>query len=111
MSLPAGSFDNRITIQRPFPSEDAAGQPLASWDDHAKLWADIRLVGGLAAIKASADVSIIRASIRIRQRSDITAGMRAVHTARGVTTVYDIEAVPPPVAGQDYTDLICKVVR
>lgn len=84
---------------------------MREWLPHAWLWADIRHAGGLETVRANAEMSVVRASIRIRRRSDIKAGMRALHTARGQTTVYEIEAVPPPAAGQDYTDLICKVVR
>lgn len=102
---------SRIQLLRGVAGEDAAGQPSNQWQPLRMIWADIRHAGGLATIKANAEVSIVRASIRIRSQPDVVAGMRAVHTARGVTTTYDIEAVPPPAAGQDYTDLICKVVR
>ena len=53
----------------------------------------------------------MRASIRIRARSGITAAMRAVHL-RGDATVatYEIKAVLP-VEGRRALDLACEVIH
>lgn len=109
--MQAGKLRSRVTLQYRALGEDDAGQPSGAWFDLASVFADVRTLGGLASIKAGGDVSLVRASIRIRRRSDVTAGMRALHTVRGITTVYEIDVVPPPVSGDAHTDLICKVVR
>ncbi|MOA62674.1 Phage head-tail joining protein [compost metagenome] len=57
----------------------------------------------MGTIKADAEVSIVRASIRIRRRTDVDAGMRVLLGA----VVYDIEAVLPGPT-REYADLVCK---
>lgn len=108
MTLDAGTLQDRITIQRHTQERGAFGAPkpgAVAWVDLAKVWADVKHPSGLGAIKADAEVSIVRASVRIRRRAGIAAGMRVLFGA----AVYDIEAVLP---GQtrDYLDLACKKV-
>ena len=104
--MQAGKLNTRVTIQRPGTAEDELGQPIPGWVDVATVWADVRHLSGIGAIKASGEVSVIKASVRIRRRDDLTAGMRVVVGP----TVYGVEAVMPPAAQQDHTDLVCKVV-
>lgn len=104
--MKAGSLNTRITLQRQSATEDELGQSINTWVDVATVWADVRHLGGLGAIRAGGEVSMVKASMRIRRRDDITAGMRVVV---GVT-VYSIEAVPPRAARQGHTDLVCQVV-
>lgn len=107
MSLSAGTLRHRISIEQRAAGQDAAGQPVESWDSVAEVWADIRFVSGLAAIRAGADTSVTKASIRIRFRTGIDAGMRVVHgTAR-----YAITAVQPDLARREYVDLVCEVIN
>lgn len=104
--MQAGQLRDRITIQRKTAGTDAWGAPLPeAWADYASLWSNIRFLSGTESIKAGADTSIVKASIRIRWRQDVTAGMRIVAGA----AVYDIEAVLP---GQrrEYVDLQAKRV-
>jgi SPP1 family predicted phage head-tail adaptor len=61
---------------------------------------------GLEAIKAGASVSVVQASIRVRYRAGITAGMRIVHNLQA----YNITAVMPDVGGREYVDLVAEVV-
>lgn len=96
------ALNYRITLQQPAAGSDELGQPLTGWTDVATLWADIRHLSGLQAIKADANVSTVRASIRIRKRAGVDAGMRAVHGS----TVYDVRAVLD-VPG-DLMDLVCE---
>ena len=104
--MQAGHLRDRITIQRKTAGTDAWGAPLPdAWADYATAWANVRHLSGVESIKAGADVSVVSASIRIRWRDDITAGMRVVAGA----AVYDIEAVLPG-PRREYVDLACKVV-
>lgn len=104
--MQAGRLDTRITIQRKTGGTDAWGAPLPeAWEDYASVWANVRHLSGSESIKAGADVSIVRASIRIRSIPGIDAGMRVVHGAQ----VYDIEAVLPG-AGRQHVDLVCKLL-
>lgn len=99
--------NTQVQIQRQFATEDAGGQHVGAWVDLGpQVWADIRTGSGLATIRAGGDVSIVKASIRILQRSDVLPGMRVVAGA----FVYKIDAVPPPKTGAAEMDLICTVL-
>lgn len=104
--MQAGRLSSRCTLQQPGTATDELGQPIPGWTDVATLWADIRMKSGLEAIKAGASVSVVQASIRVRYRAGITAGMRVVHNL----TNYNITAVMPDVGGREFVDLVCEVV-
>ena len=93
-------------MQQPGTATDALGQPIPGWTDVATVWADIRMKSGLEAIKAGAVVSTVQASIRIRYRAGVNAGMRVVHNL----VAYEVLAVQPDVGGREYVDLVCQVV-
>ncbi|WP_159917868.1 phage head closure protein [Pantoea sp. 18069] len=107
--MKAGSLKDRIHIQRKTGGKDDWGTPLSeAWEDITaqRLAANVRHRSGLGAIKADAEVSIVRASIRIRRRTDVDAGMRVVF----MFTLYDIEAVLPGET-REYIDLVCKQIK
>lgn len=104
--MKAGTLNKRVEIWKKSSGKDEWGQPLPdAWQLHARVWANIRHVNGSQAIKADAPVSTVRASIRIRFRMDLDAGMR-VHYK---DTVYDIQAVLPDLENQEHVDLVCEV--
>ena len=105
--MQAGRISTRCVIQRRTGGTNDWGEPLPEgWETHATVWANVKHLSGSEAIKADAEVSTVRASIRIRFRSDITAGMRVLI---GLVP-YEILAVQPDVAGRVYVDLVCQVV-
>lgn len=101
----AGKLNRAVTIQRLVQGQDDIGQPVSTWIGLATVWANIAHKSGLETIKADAPVSEVQASIRIRYRTDIDAGMRVVFGA----THYDIRAVMSDAAGREFTDLVCVV--
>ena len=105
--MQAGLLNRRVTLQAPGTTQDELGQPIPGWTDVATLWADIRMKSGLESIKAGAPVSVVQASIRVRYRAGITAGMRVVHNLQA----FNITAVLPDVGGLEYVDLVCEVVN
>ena len=105
--MQAGLLNRRVTLQAPGTTQDELGQPIPGWTDVATLWADIRMKSGLESIKAGAPVSVVQASIRVRYRAGITAGMRVVHNLQA----FNIVAVLPDVGGREYVDLVCEVVN
>lgn len=105
--MQAGRLNRRVTLQSPSQSVDELGQPIPGWTDVATLWADIRMKSGLESIKAGAPVSVVQASIRVRYRAGITAGMRLTHNLQA----FNIVAVMPDVGGREYVDLIAEVVN
>lgn len=103
----AGQLNSRVKIQKRGTGTDAWGQPDPdSWADHVEVWANIRHLSGAEAIKGDAVTSLVRASIRIRRRAGIDAGMRVVQG----TTTYEIKAVMPDEVRREFTDLACEVV-
>lgn len=104
--MQAGRLNRRCVLQTPGAAQDELGQPIPGWTDVATVWGDIRMKSGLEAIKAGAVVSTVQASIRIRYRADVNAGMRVVHNL----VAYDIKAVMPDVSGRVFLDLACEQV-
>lgn len=105
----AGTLRDRIHIQRKTVGEDEYGTPLpTAWENLTpnRIAADVKHPSGLSAIKADAQVSIVRASIRIRRRRDVDAGMRVVFEA----DIYSIDAVLPGPT-REYVDLVCKLTK
>lgn len=99
------ALNNQITIQQRTSATDALGQPVETWSDLAVVWGEIRHVSGMQQIKADAEISTVRASIKVYQRADITAAMRVLHGS----TTYDIKAVLPDALGRVYMFLVCEV--
>ena len=103
----SGQLRNLIAIQKLGTGVNEWNEPDPdSWVEHAKVWASVRHLSGTESIKAGVDTSTVRASIRIRWRTDITSGMRAVHMGN----LYDIEAALPG-AKREFVDLACKLVK
>jgi SPP1 family predicted phage head-tail adaptor len=103
--MQAGRLNSRVTIQAPSTDVDEIGQPVL-WVDFAEVWADIKLKSGMETIKAESVTSTVKASMRIRYRTDINASMRVLHNGG----IYSILAVMPDVAGHDFLDLAVQVV-
>ena len=104
--MQAGRLNRKCTLQQPGTATDELGQPVEGWTDFAQVWGNIRHLRGVEAIKAGAVVSTVQASIRIRYRAGVNAGMRVVHNL----VVYEILAVQPDVGGREYVDLVAEVV-
>lgn len=103
--MDAGRLNCRVTIRQRQAGEDDHGQPLETWADVCTVWAEIRHPSGLETIKAGAEVSVVRASIKVRRRTGITSAMQLVHGGR----TYDIEAILPDEVDRLYMLLVCKV--
>ena len=93
----AGELNRRIRIERLGTAQDAAGQPIPSWQKVDDLWAGIAGETGLGAIrsglKSGVPASIARYSFKVRfgaiQRLGIDARMRIVYDG----LVFDIKGV------------------
>jgi SPP1 family predicted phage head-tail adaptor len=102
----ANSLRHRVTVMAPPVGEDSVGQPLTTWAEFGKRWADVRVMGGLEMIKAGADTSTVKASVRMRYCTDIDASMRIIYA--GVT--YNIKAVLPD-GGRRHVDFVCESIK
>jgi SPP1 family predicted phage head-tail adaptor len=101
-----GRLNRRVVIQYLVDGQDEAGQPVQNWLPLATVWADIRHLSGVESIKAGGEASVVKASIRIRWRTDVTPAMRVVHGS----TVYQIKAVLPDEESHERVDLLCEVI-
>ena len=105
--MQAGRLSTLVTIQHKTAGVDAIGQPLPeNWATLRQEWANVRHQSGAEAIKAGAVTSVVSASIRIRFRNDINAGMRVLAGA----TVYEILVVLPEMSRREFVDLVVELV-
>lgn len=104
----AGSLNRRVTLQQKSGGLDPIGQPLPdTWSDVATVWANVRFLNGTESIKADAEASIARASIRIRFRNGLDAGMRVTYSGMA----FEVRAVLPDAEQREYVDLVCEVIN
>lgn len=104
----AGTLNRRVRIERRTEQLDTWGQPLEVWEEVATVWGNVRTMTGSAYNEMSTggtEVSRTTASIRIRERSGIDFGMRAVVGDR----IYEIRAVLPNEDFRGYMDLSCAI--
>lgn len=101
----AGPLNSRVAIKRLSQVQDETGQVIEDWVTVAEVWANIRHLSGLETVREGLSASEVNASVRIRYRRDIDAGMVVVWSG----TTYDVRAVLPSVESKEFTDLICKV--
>lgn len=102
----AGALRSRVTLRSPTAGEDDHGQPLTTFADVATVSADILHPSGIETVRADAVASVVRASIRIRRRSDVTSRWQVVHGS----TVYSVLAVLPDERERAFVYLACEVV-
>ena len=102
-----GQLNNRVTIEQLSAGVDSIGQPVMTWTMLAQVWASIRFIKGLEAIQGGMEGSLSHVSLRIRYKASITPAMRVTHG--GLT--YQIKAILPDLAGKQYMDLACEVIR
>lgn len=101
-------MNNRITLQRREEGEDTLGQPTVSWADLPAIWAHVKFQSGAEAIRANADSSVVKASIRIRQRKDVDASMRV----KFKEWVFEIKAPPmPDDRDPRFAFLVCEATK
>lgn len=100
-------MNHRITLLQPEAGKDAYGQPLSGWTPLSPIWADVQFESGKEVLRAGAEVSVLRASVRIRARKDVTAGWRIRYNGRD----FDIKGPPRPDRDPFYMFLVCEAAR
>ncbi len=102
-----GVMNDRVALLKRTAGRDGAGQPVENWPVLREVWANVKFQSGAEVMRANADVSIVKCSIRIRVARDVDASMRARH--KGVA--YDIQAVLPDSNDRDFMFLVCESVK
>lgn len=101
--LRAGTLSKRVSLQRKTSGRDELGQPVDTWTEYAKVWGAVLQMTGRETLASNTQVDTGSASIRIRYRTDVNNGDRAV--SGGI--VFNIASVLPNIASSEYTDLVC----
>lgn len=109
----AGDLNRRVRIERHDQGQDDLGQPIDTWVEVATVWCNVKMLTGKEALTSDAEVADATASIRIRYRTYVDNGMRAVllKFVDGQPVddvVFNILAPLPNVASREYTDLACS---
>lgn len=108
MGIAAGSLNRQVTIERRVAGEDAAGQPVESWETVATVYANIATQTGLGSardMQGDIATSIARYSIRMRYREGLDSGMRVMASGQ----VFDVKQVRMDFADRVWTDLVCEL--
>ncbi len=104
MTVRAGDLNRRVRIERNGGGFDEIGQPIDGWAEVVTVWGNVKMLTGKETVLSNSDVGSATASIRIRYRTDITNGMRAV--VDGV--IFNILQALSNIAARNYTDLACE---
>lgn len=100
------ALNDRIDIRVRQDGSDDWGQPSQSWVPQLTVWGDARFLSGVGAIQANAELSDVRASIRVRANPRIQEGQRVL--ARGKEMV--IKAILPDSEVRGFVFLTCEGV-
>jgi len=95
-------MNDRITLQRPGPGAGKLREP-AGWVKIAEVWAKVLFPSGIEVVRAGAEVSIVKCSIRIRARRDIDTSCRVMFKGNA----YDIESALPDTKDSQFMFLVC----
>ncbi|MEX5744655.1 phage head closure protein [Massilia sp. X63] len=100
-------MNDKITIQRPPTTKNAAGQIVGEWSDVAAVWADVRHQSGAEVLRNGLPVSTVRASIMIRARADVDNSMRVAYKG----ALYNIKSVLPNDRDRRFMFLVCESAK
>lgn len=103
----AQQFRTPVRLDKRQSGQDPTGQPIDTWATFASTFGDIRYLSGTESLKADAQASINRASVRIRYMTGLSSGMRLIAS----DSTFEVRAVMPDVKGKRYVDLVCEVVN
>jgi SPP1 family predicted phage head-tail adaptor len=100
-------MNDKITIQRPPTTKNAAGQIVGEWSDVAAVWSDIRHQSGAEVLRNGLPVSTVRASIMIRARADVDSSMRVTYKG----ALYNIKSILPNDRDRRFMFLVCESAK
>jgi SPP1 family predicted phage head-tail adaptor len=107
--MQAGRISLKCLLQQPSGAVDELGQPLPdNWVTVAEVWCEPAYLSGIESIRAGADTSVTKVSVRLRKRAGITNAMRLVSKHDG--TVFQINNVLPDARDKAQLFLHCEVV-
>lgn len=102
--MEAGRLNQRITIQQPPGTLDAAGEATGKWTTFAKLWASVAPLRGRQLEMARTVYGDVGVQINMRYIDGVQIKMRVLHGAK----IYQIEAVMNVDSRNDELELLCS---
>lgn len=101
----AQSLRHVVVIKRRADGRFPSGQPSTDWVQVGpQRRASILHASGATTLRGNAQISTVKASIRLRYCTDVLPGMRAHHGS----VVYDIVGVLPDEVRRDHVDLVVE---
>ena len=101
-------MNDRIVLLKPGVTRNAANERVNGFDPLQEVWANVKMQSGAEVLRAGADVSVVRCSIRIRARRDVDASWRVRY--KGVE--YDVKSPPLEDSNdRDFVFLVCEGVK
>lgn len=76
MAIKAGDIDQRISIEAATYRRNEYGEPVATWAEAWKRWAEVKVLTGSEAYRARAVVATASIQVRIRYLEGVTARHR-----------------------------------
>lgn len=101
------TMNHRVTLLKRTAGRDAAGQPVDSWVALPSIWANVKFQTGAEVLRANAETSIVRVSVRIRARTDVDGAWRV----RYLGVEYDIKSALPDSNDRQFMFLVCESVK
>lgn len=99
----AGRLRHLLTIEEPYESEDAFGEPIPSWQSLAEVWGRKTDLSGRELFQAQQVNAEVTTEFEIRHRTDVDARMRVVCD----DICYGIRSVQDPEGLGERTVLLC----
>lgn len=100
-------MNHRIKLLKRAEAVDSVGQPSKDWVQVAEVWGDVKYQSGAEVMRVGGEASVVKASIRIRARTDVDATWRAVYKS----WTFDIKAPPLPDKDPQFAFLTCEAVN
>ncbi|WP_371017387.1 phage head closure protein [Pseudalkalibacillus sp. JSM 102089] len=89
MSVGAGKYNKRISIQVKGEGKDKDGYPIKDWQDVVKVWANVRTISAKEYFQSKQMKSEKTAQFQFRYREGLHEDMRIVYKDRN----YEIESI------------------
>jgi SPP1 family predicted phage head-tail adaptor len=87
--------------------KDAAGQSVEDWTSLPDIWGDVLFQTGAEVMRANAETSIVRASIRVWSDAGVDTTMRV----RLLGVDYDVKSALPDSKDRRFTFLVVESVK
>ena len=100
-------MNHRIKLMRRVAGQSQSGRPSKDYELAREVWANVQFQTGAEVMRAGAETSVVKASIRIRACSDVSADWRVVYKE----WTFDVKSPPLPDKDPQFAFLTCEAVK